>query len=165
MAMATPPTGTSTGSRAGLVGASQSTIKVTTSQIKTSIKMAAPPAVTLAATVGTPNRRFYLNLEGVRGKSASAVLNVVLTKLGESPSAAEAETTKTIVLFGLSNATDAEGKHGGNGLSATVEITDAMHTLQASGSDDIEAHIALPETAGDHEITIDRISVYAKQRT
>lgn len=164
LAMTSPPAGSSPESRAGLVGANQSTITITRSQVKTSIKMMAQPAADISAAVGVPSVRYYLNLEGVKGKSASAVLNVVLTIPGEAPLTVRPEATKSIVLFGLSNATEPEGPHGGNGLSATVEITDVVNVLQASSPEDIEAHINLPETAGDHSITIERISIYAKQR-
>ena len=165
IAMASSSSGSTSKSRAGLVGANKDALTVTRSSARTGIQMASQPAAGLAAATGAPGGRYYLNLEGVRGASPSSVLNVVLTPPGDDPGAAGPEATKTVALFGLANASAADGPHGGSGLSATVEITDIVNALQAVNPAEIEAHIALPETAGDTEITIERISIYAKQDT
>ncbi len=164
--MAGAATGAPGTPRVGLVGASQSGMTVTAARTKASIKLAsAAPAAGLAggAVAAASAGRYYLNLEGIKGKTPSAVVTVVLTKPGEDPGAGGAAAERSVALFGLANASDVEGSHGGSGLSATVDITDIVTALQAASPEEIEAHVALPETAGDNEITIDRISIYSRQ--
>ncbi len=165
VSMASAPAGGAGARRAGLVAANQSALTVGATRAKTSIKFAAaaPPAAGLASPAAAPGGRYYLNLEGVKGKSPSAVVNVVLTKPGDDPGDSGAEATRSVALFGLANATEVAGPHGGSGLSATVEITDLVTALQAASPDEIEAHVALPESAGDTTITIERISIYARE--
>ena len=158
-----PPAG---GGRAALVGASSAALTVTRSPVHTSIRMTdlSPSALGVAASAAGPaTGRLYLNLEGVKGKSPSGVVNVILTAPGADPNAAGPDATRTVALFGLANATSAEGLHGGSGLSATIEITDIVRNLQTANPDALEAHVALPEGGGDSEITIERISIYARR--
>ncbi|MEO1316587.1 MAG: tyrosinase family protein [Pseudomonadota bacterium] len=148
-----------------LIGANESAVTVGRGQVSSRIAMTARPGAGAGALEGMGaggGERVYLNLEGVRGESASGVLNVVLTKAGADPAAESAEAVKTLVFFGLGNATSAEGPHGGSGLSATVEVTDIVRRLEATGTvGEIEAHVAQPSGDGP-EITVDRITLYAR---
>ncbi|MEO0427574.1 MAG: tyrosinase family protein [Pseudomonadota bacterium] len=148
-----------------LIGANESAVTVGRGQVRSRIAMTARPGAGGGALEGMGaggGERVYLNLEGVRGESASGVLNVVLTKAGADPAAEGAEAVKTLVFFGLGNATSAEGPHGGSGLSATVEVTDIVRRLEATGAvGEIEAHVAQPSGDGP-EITVDRITLYAR---
>jgi tyrosinase len=142
-----------------LVGANDATLTVAGTPVLSRIAMASRPAVAMAAVA---SERVYLNLEGVKGESASGVLTVALTAPGADPAATAPETVKTLVFFGLANATSAEGPHAGSGLSATVEITDIVRRLGAEGQpNEIEAHVAQPGSAM-APITVERISIYVR---
>lgn len=156
LAMAAPLRGTGT---SNLVGANSNTLTVRNVPTTARIKIAPPPVTALAAT---GNKRVYLNLEGVKGSSATGVIKVVLTGPDGNPAEALPEAVKTVAFFGLANATSAQGPHAGNGLSATVEISDFVRRIEAeSQMDKIEAHIAQP-SEGAEDITVDRISIYVR---
>ncbi len=146
--------------RSVLVGANAGALTVGDAPVRSRIAMVARP---IAATLGAVGgERVYLNLEGVKGSKASGVLNVILTTPGGDPKEASPDAIKTLAFFGLANATSAEGPHAGNGLSATVEITEIARRLQADQRlEQIEAYVAQPEGSGS-EITVDRISVYVR---
>ncbi|MEM1004162.1 MAG: tyrosinase family protein [Pseudomonadota bacterium] len=164
--MAAAPTGTGQ-QRANLLGANSGALTVTSAETRTRIRMASTgPATALGMAAAAPaaNARYYLNIEGAKGTAPTAIVNVVLTGPDGDPGAAGAEaTTVSVALFGLANATESSGSHGGSGLSATEDVTDIVRTLQATSPDEIEAHVTLPETASGQEITIERISIYTRQ--
>ena len=146
--------------RSVLVGANAGALTVGNAPVRSLIAMVVRPDATALRAMG--GERVYLNLEGVKGNKASGVLNVILTAPGGDPTEASADAVKTVAFFGLANATSAEGPHAGNGLSATVEITEIARRLQADRPlDEIEAHVAQPGGSG-AEITVDRISVYVR---
>lgn len=116
-------------------------------------------ALTEAAVPDRPAFRVYLNAEGVRGTSASAVLTLSVAKAGGDGPAFE----KTLVFFGLANATEASGPHGGAGLTGTVEVTDEVHELGILAAADIATLEVTVEQPGEANtpLTVDRISLYA----
>ena len=143
----------------GLIGANKGAISISGMQVKSSIFLTSQSKFRSEVFA---KRRVYLNVEGVKGNSASGVLNVTLTAHGSNPNDVSPKAIKTLVFFGLANATSAEGPHGGNGLSATVEITDIANQLMSDSSNDfIEAYISQPEGKLS-ELTVDRISIYTR---
>ena len=66
-----------------------------------------------------------------------------------------------------SKASASDGPHGGNGLGATIDITDATQAiLDAGGSlDQLNVAIEQPEADPGREITVDRVSVVAQDAT
>ena len=65
--------------------------------------------------------------------------------------------------FGLAAASSTDGAHAGNGLSASVEISDIADQLRAvpGGPGLVEFEIRQPDGAvGD--VTVDRVSIYAR---
>ncbi len=107
-------------------------------------------------------QRYFLHLEGIRGNAPSGVLTVSIG----SPGAA-ARHADTVALFGLAKASASDGPHGGNGLGATIDITDATQAiLDAGGSlDQLNVAIEQPEADPGREITVDRVSVVAQDAT
>lgn len=149
----------STGSTT-LIGVNDEGLTVSGIPVRSRLAMTAP-ARALASAVGG-SRRVFLNVEGVKGAAASGVLNVILTAPGGHPEDAGPEATKTLVFFGLANATSTEGPHGGSGLCQTVDITDVANRLMSDGPlEELDAHLVQPEGGG--EITVDRISIYVRQ--
>ncbi len=70
----------------------------------------------------------------------------------------------SVSLFGVSNASDPDGKHAGSGLNLTLEITDIVDKLHLSGNfnaDDLSVHIVpLEEVSEAANIRIGRLSLH-----
>ncbi len=157
MVSAAPPTA----GPSRLIGVNDQSLTVTGTQVRSRLAMSAAPTQTLGAVGG--QQRVFLNVEGVKGQSASGVVNVTLTAPGADPGDAGPEATKTLVFFGLANATSVEGPHGGSGLSQIVDITEIATRLMSDGQvDALDAHLAQPEGGG-AELTVDRISIYIRE--
>ncbi len=141
-----------------LIGANDESLVVADAPVRSRLAMSgSTPAV---GAVG--GRRVFLNVEGVKGKAASGVLNVILTAPDGNPDDAGPDATKTLVFFGLANATSVEGPHGGSGLSQTVDITDIATRLMSDGPlGELDAHLAQPAGGGE-ELTVDRISIFVQ---
>lgn len=148
-----------------LAGATDSKISVGTNAVAVNVP------VTLAGSTGaagmaltTTPRQVFVNLEGVRGAAPSGVLQVYLTVPGEGGGDPTTELADTLVFFGLAKASSPQGRHAGNGLTMAVDVTDLVNKLQdgqAGALDAIEVQVSQPETA-EGEITVDRVSVFAK---
>jgi tyrosinase len=122
------------------------------------------PAEPAFATAAVEEERIFLNVEGVRGNAASGVLTAVITAPGKE---AEEGTEQTLVFFGLQKATITDGFHAGNGLSATVDVTEKVHALQAASGEPLEKLeivLSQPTGAAGEEITVDRVSLYRRRR-
>lgn len=148
-----------TGGKAQLLGTNATTLSVGVQPVASQVSLAEAPGPRLAGAV---EKRYYLNVEGVRGKGASGVLTV---EVGSSdlPGTSFSET---LVFFGLANASNREGFHAGNGLSATVEITKQLRDLESEAGEPVtrlDLKVKQPEGASEaSEITVDRISVYER---
>lgn len=77
---------------------------------------------------------------------------------------AAARHADTVALFGLANASAGDGPHGGNGLGATIDITEVAQGLLDAGASLEQLHVAIeqPEADVGNEITVDRVSVVAQ---
>jgi tyrosinase len=147
---------------ATLVGANSETVTVGDSVAATTVRIA-PRETAVAAALG--EERLYLNLENVRGASPSGVLNVYVSLPADGAVPASApEYVDTVALFGLAKASEQDGRHGGNGLNVTVDITDLARDLARSSDAELnrlEVRVEQPgEGSADHPITVERISLY-----
>lgn len=111
--------------------------------------------------------RYYLNVENVRGERPSAVLSVHLCV--KAADAGMAEFVDSLPLFGLKNASDPDGPHGGDGLSMVLDITDAVEALQRKAPlalEDLQVTLEQPATGeGAAAIRVGRVSVYSAPDT
>lgn len=119
------------------------------------------PTAMRADTPGEPDRVF-LSLENIRGNEGSGVFDVILHK-PDAPAGAPGTKAGSISLFGLENASNPDGDHGGAGLTKTLEITkavDAMKLDQAqAGTLDVEI-VPRSDVRDEDGITIGQISVH-----
>jgi len=78
-------------------------------------------------TPGEPDRVF-LKLEGIRTDKGSGAFEVYVRP---SPDAPYVEVG-SVSLFGVANASDVRGPHGGAGITKTIEITDAVDAMSGA---------------------------------
>ncbi|MEM1052191.1 MAG: tyrosinase family protein [Pseudomonadota bacterium] len=146
-----------------LIGTNDTDMTLGADRVSSRLAIKAParsPGLGVAAARRGGKRRVFLSVEGVKGEVPTAVLTVVLTPAGADPAAAPEEAKKTLVFFGLGNATSAEGPHGGSGLTQTVDITDIAASLM--DGDEIEAHLQRSEDS-DVEVKVERLSVHVRE--
>ena len=123
--------------KAELLGSNNKEISLGPDPVRSRIKLASRPLTTLASsftrsamslkTPGEPDRVF-LHLEKIRGKDGSGMFDVVLHK-PDAPPGSPGVNAGSISLFGLEEASKRSGRHGGNGLTKTLEITKAIDTM------------------------------------
>lgn len=153
-----------------LLGASAKNLAVNGSLNRTSVKLDSKvqkklsSSLSLASFSAQPDRVF-LKLEGIKGTSSATVLGVYVN-LPEGANPADHPELKagSVGLFGMSQASDPDDKHGGGGLSFSLEITSIVddlhlgHALNA-GSLDVSL-VPYRPLAEDSDITVGRVSVY-----
>ncbi len=151
----------SVGGFSELVGASESSLTVQGTPVSSRISLLS--GVAAAASGDDSQFRIFLNAEGVRGERASGTLNVSILAPGEDGVDREVVATKTLVFFGLANATSTEGMHAGSGLTAAVDVTDIIRdlgVLTRADIDRLELELTQPDPLGS-AITVERLSLYA----
>jgi tyrosinase len=157
-----------------LMGASDNLVKLGGSAITAEVKLAAQPRARfeasftrsniLATTPGEPDRVF-INLENIRGENGSAVFDVYLGSKTSSANTPGAHVG-SFSLFGLEEASNANGPHGGRGLTKVLEATkafDAMHLSKELGVGSLEVRIVPRSDVRDEDaITVGQVSLYRK---
>jgi tyrosinase len=118
----------------------------------------------LAKATAAPDRVF-LNLENVRGLNDATVVKVYINVPdGDDPAKHPELLAGSVALFGVSNASLADGEHAGNGLTFVLEIThivDALHLSGALAANRLHVRLVpLRPVAADDKISIGRISVF-----
>lgn len=163
------------GKKLELVGASQKSLKVYGSEIHATVtmdaKMRRKVALSLTRAESQPPApdRIYLNLEHVRGKRDSTAFHVYVgVPQSTSHEAHPTRLAGSIALFGVSDASDPEGKHAGQGLTYTMDITDIADELHLDNMLDAE-HLdvrLVPVNPVDKkaQVSVGRISIYRQGR-
>jgi tyrosinase len=156
-----------------LVGASQQSVPIkgararATVRLNPDVRRKVSQSLAAASATNLPDRVF-LNLENIRGTHDASVLNVYVNlPEGANPSDRPELFAGSVALFGLRRASAADGKHGGQGLTFTLDITkivDDMHLNNALDTDSIGVtivpHHPVPDQA---DVTVGRISVYRQE--
>ena len=162
------------GDNAELVGASQGALPIKGTGARTTVRLDANVRRKVSASLATasetaPPDRVYLNLENVRGTHDAGVLTVYINlPEGANPKDHPELKAGSVGLFGLSNASFEDGKHGGGGLSFVLDITNIIDNLHLNNALDVDSlnvtivpHRAVQDPA---EITVGRISIYRQGR-
>ena len=149
-----PPESRVLGSNAEKIIVGQ-TAKLTTISI---VDLGAGLLADLKSRVSRP-QRYFLNLEGIRGEAPSGVLKVTISSEG-----GQTQMADSVALFGLAKASATDGPHGGNGLGATIDITQATQAILAAGGnlEKLTVSIEQPGASPGREITVERVSVVAQ---
>ena len=158
------------GKHVELVGANQGALAIKGSEASTTVKLDTgvrrKVSASLAAAPETAQPdRIFLNLENVRGTRDASVLNVyVNVPEGANPSDHPELLAGSVGLFGLRRASVTDDRHGGQGLSFVLDITDifdSLHLNNALNADALQVRIVphqpVPEQA---DITVGRVSIY-----
>jgi tyrosinase len=146
---------------ARLVGDNAAAVTVGAATVSTTVRLR-------GGIAGNPAERVFLNLENIRGTSASGVLNVLISAPAQSTLFAFASPVpvKSVALFGLAKASAPDGAHGGNGISIALDITEIAGQLakeEGPVRDQFIVHLKQPGERESSPITVGRVSVY-KQR-
>jgi tyrosinase len=138
--------------------AARATVKTEAGQLE-SLRSSFTEAVSSASS---PDRVF-LNLENVTGLHDAVILKVYLGRAGAAEEG-PGRLAGSISLFGVSQASDPEGKHAGNGINYNLEVTDIVDQLHLEDGFDVNELAvdvvpleSVPEAA---RIRIGRISLY-----
>jgi tyrosinase len=114
-----------------------------------------------ADTPGEPDRVF-LKLENIRGKDGSGIFDVVLHK-PDAPAGSAGVKAGSISLFGIEKASQPAGAHAGNGLTKTLEITEAVDAmkLDAEQAKNIDVEIVpRSDVREEDQIKVGQVSVH-----
>jgi tyrosinase len=156
---------------AEVLGSNDKEIALGPKSVKSRIKFAPQPLKAVnqsftestmrADTPGEPDRVF-LKLENIRGKDGSGVFDVVLHK-SDAPAGSAGVKAGSISLFGLEKASQSGGAHAGNGLTKTLEITEAVDAmkLDAEQAKNIDVEIVpRSDIREEDQIKVGQVSVH-----
>ncbi|TPE52516.1 tyrosinase family protein [Amaricoccus solimangrovi] len=105
--------------------------------------------------------KVFLNLENVRGLADAAAFKVYVgLPEGARPADHPDHMAGGVALFGVSQATEAEGEHAGSGLTYVLDITPIVTRL---GLDTDKLHVDIVPVrpiAKEAEVSVGRVSVY-----
>jgi tyrosinase len=160
--------GPSVGQTVEVIGASAAPVQVSEQPAMTEVVVDATAASVAVSSMGATEpgeevSRLYLAFESVKGDLPSGMLDVFLD-LPEGANLEEhaGKQVGSVALFGLNVASKPDGRHGGNGLSYTIDITDQAGRFAAAGLGDGPLKVTLRTRnghSGDAAITIGRVSL------
>jgi len=167
------------GTNVELVGANDETVPVVGGGSRTRVRLDAPARQRVADSlspsaagevegVGAPDRVF-LNLENVRGQSDATAFSVYLAVGDEEDPAEHPERLAgSIAPFGVSQASDFDDEHVGEGLTFVLEITDIVDQLHVEGGFDVDSLpvriVPVSPIGKESELSIGRISIFRQGR-
>lgn len=134
-------------------------------------RAAASGVAAMGTTVpGEVVTRLYVALRMVRGSAPSPELGVYLNvPEGASPADHPDLLAGHLTLFGLNVASDPDGRHGGNGLGFTLDITDLASRLEAAGQfnpDQLRVTLVPEEgISAASPVTVEEVSVLKRTGT
>ena len=113
--------------------------------------------------------RVFVNIENIRGRNDAAAFYVYVNLPDNAdPKAFPDHRARPITLFGVEEASKADGKHGGNGLTEVVEITDVVDRLHAKGAigeDQIKVSLVpANDIQLQDDISVGAISIYRQEQ-
>jgi tyrosinase len=161
-----------------LVGANDEAVPVGASESRTQVRLDASARRRVEESMRTPEGdeeavaapdRVFLNLENVRGQGDATAFSVYLG-LGDDDDPADHPELRagSIAPFGVSQASDFNDEHAGQGLSFVLEVTDIVNQLHAEGGlevDSLPVRIVPMNPIGtDDELSIGRISIARQGR-
>lgn len=120
-------------------------------------------ALRRSAAEATAGPRVFLKLEGIRSPSDAAIYHVYVDlPQGEDPAARPDRLAGTVSLFGVSEASDPEGAHAGNGISQVLEISGIVDAAALSSDPSALAVRFVPanDAVAEAEFAVGRVGVY-----
>jgi tyrosinase len=118
----------------------------------------------MSASQAEPPDRVFLRLDNVVGTIGGVLSVYINMPEGGKPAEYQHLRVGSIGLFGLRQASEPTGKHGGKGMNFTLDITKVVDQLHLDRSFDVDTlNVSLvPSQAipGSAPITVGRISIY-----
>ncbi len=156
-----------------LVGANDQALAMVSAGVRTTVRLDAAvrdkvtASLTDVAGGGTPDR-VYLDLENIRGPADGVTLRVYIDlPEGADPADHPERLAGSVGLFGVTAASRRDGRHGGDGYTAVLEITRTVDDLHLAGGlpDGLDVTIVprRPLPPG-MELSVGRVSVYRQGR-
>jgi tyrosinase len=133
-----------------LLGSNTESLIVGVAPVMTHVKLAGDPMPAAAAPY-----RLYAYLENIQGVAPSGTLTVSVGVRGQR----DVLAAESAVLFGLQKAST---EHGGNGLNASIDITDQVKTLAAkltAAPDALDVQVKQPGPLAIGKITVGKVSI------
>ena len=150
------------GTNSELVGANEGSLQLGGSGLNTTVKLDnnirknVSEKLMKVSEINIPDK-VYLQIENVTGSLDANILTVSVNN----------QLAGHVSLFGLLDASDKDGHHGGGGLNFIIDITsiiDDLHLGNAFNIDSLDVSI-LPNNIPDKEsITVGRISIYREEQ-
>lgn len=157
-------------SKPHLVGATQQAIAVVGSGVHDSIQLDASSIRSRRGLLSEPGtvpatERVFLNLENITSNWGAMTIEVYLgLTADQDPSNHPENYAGAISLFGIKQASDVKEKHGGNGLTFVLDVTDVVAGLSKQRSyPDAELLVRLHPTnpvPRDAKLKVGRLSIY-----
>jgi tyrosinase len=163
------------GKNVELVGANRASLQLIGTEAQTSVQLdagvrqkvssnLAAAAKAVSPEAATPDRVF-LNLENIRGIADATAFQVFINlPQGANPAEHPELLAGSVGLFGVREASLADEKHAGQGLTVALEITDIVDSLHLDNALDVDQlSVRLLPANPVHEednITIGRVSVF-----
>ncbi len=152
-----------------MIGASEDGLSLSGATAKRAVVRTMPEArarVTESlADARTVPDRVFLNLENITGLADATIFHVYVgLPEGADPADNAEHRAGAVSLFGVSEASDPAGRHGGGGINATLEITDIVDKLHLGGNFDVEELsvqiVPMGNISEAAKVRIGRISIY-----
>lgn len=157
------------GKKVELMGATEAPVAVKGSGARAAVRLDTGvrqqvSASLAAASETAPPDRIFLRLDNVLGSTAGVLSVYVNLPEGAKPAQYPRRHAGSIGLFGLRQASLPDGKHGGKGMSFTLDITkvvDELHLSQSFNLDTLNVSLVPARSIpGNAPITVGRISIY-----
>lgn len=157
------------GSKVELMGSSQGSVVVKGAGTRSPVRLDTGvrrkvAASLLSASQATPPDRVFLRLDNVVGTIGGVLSVYINMPEGGRPAQHHNLRAGSIGLFGLRQASEPAGKHGGKGMSFTLDITKVIDHLHLNQSVDLDTlYVSLVSSiaiSGSTPITVGRISIY-----
>jgi len=157
------------GNKVELMGATQGSVVVKGAGTRTPVRLDAGvrrkvAASLLGASQAAPPDRVFLRLDNVVGTIGGVLSVYINMPEGGKPAQYQHLRAGSIGLFGLRQASEPAGKHGGKGMSFTLDITKVIDQLHLSQSLDLDtlsvSLVSSRAIPGSAPITVGRISIY-----
>lgn len=159
-----------------IVGANDVTIEVKAAPSRTQVrldrtarrKVSDSLVEALDVDAAAPDRVF-LNLENVRGNADASGFSVYVgLPDGADPAEHPELLAGSVGLFGISQASDPDEEHAGEGITYVLEISDVVDALHVGNAFDVEALpvTIVPDMGVDaaSDVTIGRVSIFRQGR-
>ena len=153
-----------------LVGANKERVAVVGKRIETRVSLdnAVRQKVAANRSIGAvegAEDRVFLNLENVNGLADTATFQVYLNVPQDSDPTSHPELLAgSVALFGVSQASDENGEHGGQGLNFVLDVTDIVDRLHLDNqldSNELKVEfVPYRPVRAEAQVSIGRVSLF-----